>query len=78
MPINESLITPEVLNNTLKREVYPEIKVVAPPRMGKVRTIYDRGNSEMLMISSDNLSTHNVVHRRNVEKLYKIYLKNGE
>ena len=29
MPIDESLITAEVLDNTLKREVFPEVKVEA-------------------------------------------------
>jgi len=66
MPIDEQLITEEVLNNTLVREVYPEVKVVSEPKMGKVRTVYDVGNERMIMISSDNLSTHDVVHKRQV------------
>ena len=66
MPIDEKIITPEVLNNTLKQEVYPEIKVLNPPKMGKVRTVYDIGDNKMIMISSDNLSTHDVVHKRQV------------
>ena len=66
MPIDEKLITKEVLNNTLAREVYPEVKVVSEPKMGKVRTVYDLGDERMIMISSDNLSTHDVVHKRQV------------
>ncbi len=66
MPIDEKLITQEVLNNTLAREVYPEVKVVAAPKMGKVRTVYDLGDERIIMISSDNLSTHDVVHKRQV------------
>lgn len=66
MPIDEKLITKEVLNNTLAREVYPEVKVVSEPKMGKVRTVYDLGDERMIMISSDNLSTHDVVHKRRV------------
>ncbi len=66
MPIDEKLITGEVLNNTLAREVYPEIKVVSEPKMGKVRTVYDLGDDRIIMISSDNLSTHDVVHKRQV------------
>jgi len=66
MAIDEKLITREVLNNTLAREVYPEVRVAAPPRMGKVRTVYDLGDERMIMISSDNLSTHDVVHKRQV------------
>ncbi|MCK5198146.1 MAG: hypothetical protein KAR21_07335, partial [Spirochaetales bacterium] len=66
MPIDEKLITREVLNNTLTREVYSEVKVAAEPKMGKVRTVYDVGDERMIMISSDNLSTHDVVHKRQV------------
>ena len=66
MPIDEKLITKEVLNNTLVREVYSELRVVAEPKMGKVRTVYDLGDERMIMISSDNLSTHDVVHKRQV------------
>jgi len=66
MPVDESQITPEVLANILAREVYDEVRVVAPPKMGKVRTVYDIGFAELLMMSSDNLSTHDVVHRRQV------------
>ena len=66
MPIDEKLITKEVLNNTLAREVYPEVKVISEPMMGKVRTVYDVGDQRMIMISSDNLSTHDVVHKRQV------------
>jgi len=66
MPINEKLITKRVLNNTLKKEIYPKVKVVALPKMGKVRTMYDLGNDLLLMMSSDDLSTHDVVHRRSV------------
>lgn len=66
MPIDEQLITEEVLNNTLVREVYPEVKVESEPKMGKVRTVYDVGHDRMIMISSDNLSTHDVVHKRQV------------
>ncbi len=66
MPIDERLITREVLDNTLKREVYSEIKVLSDPKMGKVRTVYDIGEQRMIMISSDNLSTHDVVHKRQV------------
>ncbi|MCK5198174.1 MAG: hypothetical protein KAR21_07475, partial [Spirochaetales bacterium] len=61
MPIDEKLITKEVLNNTLAREVYSELKVVSEPKMGKVRTVYDLGDDRMIMVSSDNLSTHDVV-----------------
>ncbi|MDA3940107.1 MAG: phosphoribosylaminoimidazolesuccinocarboxamide synthase [Spirochaetia bacterium] len=64
MPIDEKLITRGVLDNTLAREVYPELRVAAEPKMGKVRTVYDLGDERMIMISSDNLSTHDVVHRR--------------
>lgn len=66
MPINENLITLEVLNNTLMREVWPQVNVVSEPKMGKVRTVYDIGDDQLIMISSDNLSTHDVVHRRQV------------
>ena len=66
MPIDEKLITKEVLNNTLAREVYSELKVVSEPKMGKVRTVYDLGDDRMIMVSSDNLSTHDVVHKRQV------------
>lgn len=66
MSVDRSLITPEVLANTLKREVWPEVKVVAPPKMGKVRTVYDVGDGKLILVSSDNLSTHDVVHRRQV------------
>ena len=66
MPIDEKLITPEVLANTLKKEIYPEVKVVAPPRMGKVRVVYDVSNKQLIMMSSDDLSTHDVVHKRQV------------
>lgn len=65
MPIDEKLITPEVLSNTLKREIYPEIKAVAEPRMGKVRTVYDIGDF-LIMMSSDNLSVFDVVLKRQV------------
>ncbi len=66
MPIDKRLITREVLNNTLAREVYSEVEVVAEPKMGKVRTVYDLEDERMIMISSDNLSTHDVVHKRQV------------
>ncbi len=66
MVVDKSQITPEVLANTLQREVWPEVKVIAPPKMGKVRTVYDVGNDKLIMVSSDNLSTHDVVHRRPV------------
>ena len=66
MPINEKLITKEVLNNTLAREVYSEVRVSSKPMMGKVRTVYDVGDKQMILISSDNLSTHDVVHKRRV------------
>jgi len=66
MPINEKFITPKVLNNTLKREVWPEIHVKSMPKMGKVRTVYDIGDTKLIMVSSDNLSTHDVVHKRQV------------
>ena len=66
MTIDERLITAGVMNNTLKREVYPQIKVRSPPKLGKVRTVYDVSYDRLLMISSDNLSTHDVVHRRQV------------
>jgi phosphoribosylaminoimidazole-succinocarboxamide synthase len=66
MPIDEKLITNEILNNTLRKEIYPQIKVVSSPRMGKVRTVYDIGNEQLIMISSDDLSTHDVVHQRQV------------
>ncbi len=66
MPVDKKLITREVLNNTLAREIYTEVKVVAEPKMGKVRTVYDLEDERMIMISSDNLSTHDVVHKRRV------------
>src|SRR3989338_6850953 len=66
MPIDKKLITPKIMNNTLKREVYPEIDVRTPPKMGKVRTVYDVAVNQLLMVSSDNLSTHDVVHKRQV------------
>lgn len=65
MPIDEKLITPEILNNTLKQEIYPEIRVEALPRMGKVRTVYDIGDF-LIMMSSDNLSVFDVVLLRQV------------
>ncbi len=64
--IDEKLITEEVLNNTLKREVFKEIRTVLPSKMGKVRTVYPVNNSELIMMASDNLSTHDRVHRRRV------------
>ena len=66
MPVDEKLITSEVLNNTLISEIYPQVNFVNKPKMGKVRTVYDLGDGHMIMISSDNLSTHDVVHRRQV------------
>ena len=66
MPINEILITQEVLNNTLKREVFPEIKTFSQPKTGKVRTVYDVSSYQLIMIASDNLSTHDRVHKRQV------------
>lgn len=66
MPIDEKLITPEVLNNTLIQEIYPEIKVIREPKTGKVRVVYPISENMLLMMSSDNLSTHDVVHKRQV------------
>lgn len=66
MPIDERLITQKILDNTLKREVFPQIKVFSLPRMGKVRTVYDINADNLIMISSDNLSTHDYVHKRQV------------
>jgi phosphoribosylaminoimidazole-succinocarboxamide synthase len=66
MPIDEKLLTPDVLKNTLKKEIYSEVKVQTSPRIGKVRTVYDIGNNNLIMISSDDLSTHDVVHKRQV------------
>lgn len=68
MPVDERQITAEVLDNTLRQEVYPQIWVMpgTTPRMGKVRTVYDVGDGGLIMISSDNLSTHDVVHARQV------------
>ena len=66
MSVDESLITSEVMGNTLVREVWPEVRVVAPPKMGKVRTVYDVGGEQLVLVSSDNLSTHDVVHKRQV------------
>ena len=34
--------------------------------MGKVRTVYDVGQDRLVLVSSDNLSTHDVVHKRQV------------
>ncbi len=83
MPIDENLITPEILNNTLSREIFPEVKVSATPKMGKVRTVYDLGKDEMIMVSSDNLSTHDVVNKRrvyakgeNLDAISKYYFNN--
>ncbi len=53
------------MNNTLKKEIYP-IKTVSPPKVGKVRTVYDVGDDSLILISSDDLSTHDVVHKRQV------------
>jgi len=64
--MDESVITSEVLENTLKREVFPEVKVISPPKTGKVRTVYDVGDDKLVLVSSDNLSTHDVVHKRQV------------
>ncbi|MBW2966692.1 phosphoribosylaminoimidazolesuccinocarboxamide synthase [Candidatus Woesearchaeota archaeon] len=66
MPIDEKLITPEVMENTLAREVFPEVRVQKEPKTGKVRTVYDVGGETLIMMASDNLSTHDVVHRRQV------------
>ena len=68
MPIDEASITPDVLNNTLRQEVYPEVKIApgTKPKLGKVRTVYELDDTELLMISSDNLSTHDVVQKRQV------------
>ncbi|MBR9691627.1 hypothetical protein GOV06_02475 [Candidatus Woesearchaeota archaeon] len=65
MTIDKSQITPEVLENTLKKEIWPEVKVVAPPKTGKVRNVYDLGE-QLIIVSSDDLSTHDVVHKRQV------------
>lgn len=64
--IDERLITPEVLNNTLKREIFPEIKIISPPKMGKVRTVYDVSIDNLVMMASDNLSVFDVVLRRQI------------
>lgn len=66
MGVDKSQITSEVLANTLQREIWPEVRAVAPPKMGKVRTVYDVGEGHLIMVSSDNLSTHDVVHKRQV------------
>ena len=67
MTVDETLITADVLNNTLKREAWSEVDVVAEPKMGKVRTVYDvTKEDELVLVSSDNLSTHDVVHKRQV------------
>lgn len=66
MSIDEKLITNEVLNNTLKKEAYPEIRSAAQPKIGKVRVVYDVGNAELIGMTSDDLSTHDVVHKRQV------------
>ncbi|MBR9675518.1 hypothetical protein GOV05_00760 [Candidatus Woesearchaeota archaeon] len=66
MPIDESLITREVLDNTLVKEIYPEIKTESEPRMGKVRSVYDVSPEELLLSSSDSLSSHDVVLLRQV------------
>ena len=66
MAINEKLITPEIMDNTLKKEVYPEIDVVTEPKMGKVRIVYDVKSNKLVMKASDDLSTHDVVHKRQV------------
>ncbi len=64
--VSRELITREVLENTLRREVWPEVKVQTAPKMGKVRTVYDVGPDRLVLVSSDNLSTHDVVHKRQV------------
>ncbi|MFH1209260.1 MAG: phosphoribosylaminoimidazolesuccinocarboxamide synthase [archaeon] len=66
MPIDERLITKEILGNTLVKEIYPEIECIKNPKLGKVRVVYDIGNGFLLIMSSDDLSTHDVVHRRQV------------
>ena len=66
MPIDERLFTPDVLANTLSREIFPEVRTIAPPKMGKVRTVYRVGKNQLVLVTSDNLSTHDVVHRRQV------------
>ncbi len=66
MPVDRTLITSGVLANTLRQEVFPEVEVQSPPKMGKVRTVYDVGNDKLVLVSSDNLSTHDVVHARQV------------
>ena len=66
MPINPELITKEIMDNTIKREIYPEIQVIARPKNGKVRTVYDTGDDNLLLVTSDNISTHDVVHKRQV------------
>ncbi|MEE9525322.1 MAG: phosphoribosylaminoimidazolesuccinocarboxamide synthase [Candidatus Woesearchaeota archaeon] len=62
----EKGITKEVLDNTLQKEIFPEINVVSAPRMGKVRIVYDVGDDKLILVSSDALSTHDVVHKRQV------------
>ncbi len=66
MPVNRELIVREVLENTLGREIWPEVRVQSPSKMGKVRTVYDVGDNKLILVSSDNLSTHDVVHARQV------------
>ncbi|MCX6742422.1 MAG: phosphoribosylaminoimidazolesuccinocarboxamide synthase [Candidatus Pacearchaeota archaeon] len=72
MPIDEALLTPDILDNTLARDTFTKVRIVpgTTPKMGKVRTVYDIGKKEgdglLLMVSSDNLSTHDVVHPRRV------------
>ena len=64
--IDENLITQEVLDNTLKKEIYHEVKVISDSKMGKVRIVYDVSSDKLIMMASDDLSTHNIVHRRQV------------
>jgi phosphoribosylaminoimidazole-succinocarboxamide synthase len=66
MTVDRTLITPEVLANTLRQEVFPEVRVQSAPKRGKVRTVYDVGEDKLVLVSSDNLSTHDVVHARQV------------
>lgn len=66
MSVDKNKITTEILANTLKQEVWPEVKTISQPKIGKVRTVYDVGNNNLILVSSDNLSTHDVVHKRQV------------
>jgi len=59
-------ITNEIMENTLKKEVFSEIKTKSPTKLGKVRSVYDIAIERLLMMASDNCSVYDVILKRQV------------